>query len=108
MVGTVAPINMNAINSVECRRITASDELSISENNECTAFRGLTWLEKSALGAVCFALTRRAEMSVHATANGEFHFRLPITCFLNCCTEVHESELQSEVANRSNDTRFEV
>jgi len=24
-------------------------------------------------------------MSVHATANGEFHFRLPITCFLNCC-----------------------
>jgi hypothetical protein len=41
VLGTVAPINnTNAINMVECRVITASLKVSVSENNECTAFPG--------------------------------------------------------------------
>ena len=40
-LGTVAPINnINAVNTVECRGIMASDEVDGSENNECTAFSG--------------------------------------------------------------------
>jgi hypothetical protein len=39
-VGTVGPINnIDALNMVECRGITVSDEVDGSENNECAAFR---------------------------------------------------------------------
>ena len=42
MLGTVAPINnINAINTVECRGITVSNEVEWFRNNECTAFAGL-------------------------------------------------------------------
>src|SRR6516164_5991977 len=48
--GAVAPINnINAINTVECRGITVSDELEWFRNNECTAFQGPLWPEQQSL-----------------------------------------------------------